>query len=821
MSALVRSVCVGLVLVTVAQRGRAQAIPKNEYIAFEPLTPPRIVAQTRASDAFHLFGDPQAPAYRDTSPRDGIGDRRRDVLLALAVRFAPYMVKNTTNLPMDFTAFMRGRPSFPLFIDTWDVATARGHLLRTDSVDFAALVPAPCDTARASAARAPPVDDCRLIDVLRRFGPERTPAAAREVPERDLVHILYFDFPGSGPGDWAAELRRAVGGDRPRDYERFAKVYVHPFIHELPAAASEEPRYELVLQYWFFYPYNDSGNKHEGDWEHINVVIAARDDAAAPLGAATLERILAGATPLEHLVIRRVEYYFHHNVFLMDYTTPNVYQPRDAWEREVRGLPLERLGEPWVWTQIRRRAYVDRAETRVNTHPLVYIAGDNKGLDQLLARPGGTNRDSHASYPFPGLYKDVGPTGASEEIAHGVNYAELMADSARHAMERVVRYDDPTRLELVPDWERVYPLVLADAAVRRDWSWLVLPIQFGYPATRSPFAGVLKHVDTGNLSPLGPAYNGGWNRTGAAPGYQLYEPHLFNPLFAVGYQDNLANSWGFLNFTYPTLSLLPPLDLVRHGLALLIRPLRHNRGPTFFPKERAPFRVLGASLGVSVNYPGEAFSDLLLLPDQAADIDALIQRTDTQTTKQDVRIATAVSLFGETDIYVGHRFVSQNTLRHSQSGIEVDFFLPSRNVPGLVRGTLEMWEYTGSVRFNLLQEGVEPFLKAGYGLSWYRLTNIVFDSVPIAHPETQWLRQPSLRSLGTLLPNTWHVGVGLEVIPLRGHGTLHRGVDLGARIEGTLYLHRLGVPHTRTLFVPVPDPGVARTQLNAAIAISF
>ena len=28
------------------------------------------------------------------------------------------------------------------------------------------------------------------------------------------------------------------------------------------------------MQYWFFYPWNDGGNNHEGDWEHINVVVS-------------------------------------------------------------------------------------------------------------------------------------------------------------------------------------------------------------------------------------------------------------------------------------------------------------------------------------------------------------------------------------------------------------------------------------------------------------------------------------------------------------------------------------------------------------------
>jgi hypothetical protein len=29
----------------------------------------------------------------------------------------------------------------------------------------------------------------------------------------------------------------------------------------------------LVIQYWFYYPYNEWINHHEGDWEHINVVL--------------------------------------------------------------------------------------------------------------------------------------------------------------------------------------------------------------------------------------------------------------------------------------------------------------------------------------------------------------------------------------------------------------------------------------------------------------------------------------------------------------------------------------------------------------------
>ncbi len=43
-------------------------------------------------------------------------------------------------------------------------------------------------------------------------------------------------------------------------------VYTHCFVD------NDRP----VIQYWFFYPYNDWGGDHEGDWEHINVKVTSQ-----------------------------------------------------------------------------------------------------------------------------------------------------------------------------------------------------------------------------------------------------------------------------------------------------------------------------------------------------------------------------------------------------------------------------------------------------------------------------------------------------------------------------------------------------------------
>lgn len=38
-----------------------------------------------------------------------------------------------------------------------------------------------------------------------------------------------------------------------------------------------------VIQYWFFYPFNACSNRHEGDWEHINVILNSQNPTSAQI----------------------------------------------------------------------------------------------------------------------------------------------------------------------------------------------------------------------------------------------------------------------------------------------------------------------------------------------------------------------------------------------------------------------------------------------------------------------------------------------------------------------------------------------------------
>jgi hypothetical protein len=118
---------------------------------------------------------------------------------------------------------------------------------------------------------------------------------------------FHFDFGGPGPGctnpyskgwrdqpiGWASIYRDGIkdaGGNwitKPGSAFPHT-VYAHIYRHEVHSDGTPE----FVVQYWFFYPFNDWVADHEGDWEHIDVRFK-------------------GTTP-ETASLESVVYYFHH-----------------------------------------------------------------------------------------------------------------------------------------------------------------------------------------------------------------------------------------------------------------------------------------------------------------------------------------------------------------------------------------------------------------------------------------------------------------------------------------------------------------------------
>jgi hypothetical protein len=800
-------------LCAMAARSGAQEIARDKYLRYVPLEQLRLFRASPATERFHLYGDSTEPGYRDEAPRDGIDDARGRWLQALAVRFAPYLVRNTEERPLDFHRVYLRQGRWRLLVDRWNIALATPALVASDSVDITDPTPA---------------DDAKLLDLLSRFDPDRPTDPSFETgavsPGDRSFSVVFIDGIGYNPTQWHQALRDSTG-HYDAAYAAMVQSYVHPFVREVRPDSVSSGGYELVFQYWYFYPSNTAGNNHEGDWEHTNVVVSPLSLLGHPLTREEMEQVLerpadgfAGDDPL---VMRRIDYYFHHWIMSLDFTMPNSYLPAADWEKAADRIETDRIGASKILQDIRSRVWADRAETVINTHPIVFVGGDSKGLDLLFYGPGARNQNSHGSYPFTGLFKGIGP-GSNEEITRRFDQRDFLT-TGRPLPEWVTPLDSASRLTLVPDWERVLPLMREDPAMRLEWSWLILPIRWGYPAAKSPLAGIVAHAETGNLSPPGPAFNNGWNTSEPVATFSRYEPNRLTGGIARGPQDVFRNDFGFLNAPLALTTTLPPIDFI---YKLALTPIRAAFGrvrPVYYPASEVPYRVTGLTIGVSAQTMSDDTWPLLFFTGSQVDeiIDRYLQVSpDTTATAIRTFATNPVSLLLGWDFYIGKHWVTESTLRHSRSEVGVDLAGPTSTQPFQVRGQLNMWEYAGSFRYNVFTGRVMPFGKVGYGLSWYRLEQISTDGVLIADPDAAWIRRPSL--FHNLLPNTWHVGFGVEYLPIRNRGPLFRGIDLGLKADYTLFLSSLGLSFTdRARFGLEQVPSVSRSSLNFAAAVSF
>ncbi|MDX2022003.1 MAG: hypothetical protein SF187_17330 [Deltaproteobacteria bacterium] len=90
--------------------------------------------------------------------------------------------------------------------------------------------------------------------------------AAFFAPSADHRRKHYINSPGDGPQQdaWATAWLR-IQGHTPATALYPPTQYVHAFWLNRHLGL-------LAIQYWFFYPFNDWVNRHEGDWEHVATV---------------------------------------------------------------------------------------------------------------------------------------------------------------------------------------------------------------------------------------------------------------------------------------------------------------------------------------------------------------------------------------------------------------------------------------------------------------------------------------------------------------------------------------------------------------------
>ena len=754
-----------------------------------PLGYPSLVRQTAASERFQLFGDRQDAAYRDEQPRDGIDDRRAAWLQRLAVRFAPLMVRNTPLYPIDFRTFY-SRPGFGIHVDEWDLARFKEKALGQSLIPFGELASRPC-----VAGEPPDSADCRLVDLIKAYGPGRAPIEPEVAggAEQQKYTVMYFDLPGYDEKTWREEYWPKSG---PRDARSPSlagseRVFTHPFVAEVPGS-NQATGYELVLQYWFFYPENDGPNNHEGDWEHINVIVSPRSRVTAPLDEATMTALVSGTLPPDGddpLVMRRIEYYLHHYVFPMDFSSPNAYEARPVWERQVQEAMKANESGRWMWDRIRERAWQDMTETRINTRPVVWIGGDALGIQNVLEKPGLRDRDGHASYPFRGYYKGIGP-GVGERVIKEFDPHAYFADPSSRP-EHVEDYGDPAKVTIMPDWERVRDLVLSDPQVRREWAWILLPLHFGFPASPSPAAGTIAHADTGNVSIVGPSFNGGWNRLGDSTGYDLYNAIRLSWATPLGASDSFFPRLGWFNAPILYFLFKPPLDLAWRSIALPARAGLGTRTATFVNSEAPKERSVGFEVGGMVTPVSEDFSALFVNRDQFRELAvflalALPPGVDFASLTQTNVFPTVVAPVYSLVFHLSPRFSTESALASYKAKVGFDIGGPGLAQPIQIRGTLDQFDYHGNTRLNLItRTRFQPYLKFGAGLTSYQLKGVSVAGVPLPTPDS-----PRFKPKGNWWSfgfNETQFGGGLDM----GGRSLGMA-QFGAKASYTAIHHKLG-----------------------------
>ena len=165
-------------------------------------------------------------------------------------------------------------------------------------------------------------------------------------------------------------------------------------------------------------------------------------------------------------------------------------------------------------------------------------------------------------------------------------------------------------------------------------------------------------------------------------------------------------------------------------------------------------------------------------------------------------------------LYLGERLVSESSIRFGSPTLYYELDLSAVNDVFQLRGDIKFWEYSGSFRFNLTTGSFMLFLKGGYGWSLYRLKNVSTNGVLLPEPDGPWSHVLDWKSPSTLLPNTWHVGTGIERMPARslGYSSLC-GTDIGLRGEILFYRHSLGIGFDTTYRTP---SGISLGSTSAA-----
>ena len=276
---------------------------------------------------------------------------------------------------------------------------------------------------------------------------------------REYTIKPFFDYPGDDQDSW----NNAYDGSSHRGDSFSNTAYVHIY----KTTHATYPDSITVIQYFYFYPYNDWWNNHEGDWPRVHVVVNSSDPSDA------------------NLKVLGVEYLFHgaHLSYYRDYgSKPNITS---------------------------NFVFDPQSEIRLNqgTHPVIYVGVGSHGL-----------------YPTGGTYTLYEKDNVDRAIvASLVSYltsvpALLSFLLVDQASDKVTFYERMSHTGLVLSTE-----VAGNSALQERYDLEMLPAKLFSEQTNKGLTGSMSWfgadvrwgdlevdspLDRGNESPRGPRHKG-------------------------------------------------------------------------------------------------------------------------------------------------------------------------------------------------------------------------------------------------------------------------------------------------------------------------
>ncbi len=267
-------------------------------------------------------------------------------------------------------------------------------------------------------------------------------------------------------------------------------VYAHLF------TAEQEGQYhgKLIVQYWIFYPFNEWVNDHEGDWEHIDLIVSSDDPDSA--------------------FIEEAYYYFHKSCISLG-------QPQAPGVQDFDFYVVD------------------------DSHPVVFVGGF--GRKEFWGAKG-EGFASHGNYPIWGPWSEVSFTsqftidegistkdpGTGQYIYHPINgnpnwiyWTDFVRATTPDGRYGVVILKEPDQYDY-------------DDPSGPNMSWLKANIYWGHIKVNS--MGVSQgdwmpwlQDNVGNRAPFGPAHQWGWSYVGSCNDKVHY------------YTMPLPNGWGHVS----------------------------------------------------------------------------------------------------------------------------------------------------------------------------------------------------------------------------------------------------------------------------------